>query len=79
MRTRPYLAWILAGLLGLALAAGISYAATQLSSQRIGLAAEPPSVGEELAPATRPAPGVRRERPDGDDRGAQRGGQDRDD
>ncbi|HEU4702945.1 MAG TPA: hypothetical protein VFS37_10725, partial [Conexibacter sp.] len=40
-------------LAGLALAAGITYAATQLSSQRIGLLAEPPSAGEELAPKGR--------------------------
>jgi len=51
MRTRSLLAWIAVGLLGLALAAGVTYAATQLSSQRIGLSAEPPSAGEELAPA----------------------------
>lgn len=49
MRTRTLLAWIAVGLLGLALAAGVTYAATQLSSQRIGLSAEPPSAGEELA------------------------------
>jgi hypothetical protein len=50
MRTRSLLLWIAVGLTGLALAAGVSYAATQLSSQRIGLSAEPPSAGEELAP-----------------------------
>jgi hypothetical protein len=50
MRTRSPLAWIAVGLAGLALAAGVTYAATQLSSQRIGLSAEPPSAGEELAP-----------------------------
>jgi hypothetical protein len=50
MRTRSLLAWIAVGLAGLALAAGVTYAATQLSSQRIGLSAEPPSAGEELAP-----------------------------
>ena len=49
MRARTLLAWIAAGLLGLALAAGVTYAATQLSSQRIGLSAEPPSAGQELA------------------------------
>ncbi len=53
MRARHLLAWIAVGLVGLALAAGVTYAATQLSSQRIGLSAEPPSAGEELAP---PAP-----------------------
>lgn len=50
MRTRTLLAWISAGLIGLALTAGATYAATQLSSQRIGLSAEPPSAGEMLAP-----------------------------
>jgi len=54
MRMRALLAWIAVGLVGLALAAGVTYAATQLSSQRIGLSAEPPSAGEELAPP-RPA------------------------
>lgn len=50
MRMRNLLVWIAVGLIGLALAAGVTYAATQLSSQRIGLSAEPPSAGEELAP-----------------------------
>lgn len=50
MRLRNLLVWIAVGLIGLALAAGVTYAATQLSSQRIGLSAEPPSAGEELAP-----------------------------
>jgi hypothetical protein len=49
MHTRTLLAWIAVGLIGLALAAGVTYAATQLSSQRIGLSAEPPSAGQELA------------------------------
>ncbi len=53
MRKRNVLAWIAAGLIGLGLAAGVTYAATQLSSQRIGLSAEPPSAGEELAPPHR--------------------------
>ena len=42
--------WILLALLGLAVAAGVSLAASQLVSQRIGLAAEPVSAGKELAP-----------------------------
>src|SRR5690242_7161901 len=42
--------WILLALLGLAVAAGVSVAASQLVSQRIGLAAEPPSAGKDLAP-----------------------------
>jgi len=52
MHARTLLAWIAVGLVGLVLAAGVTYAATQLSSQRIGLSAEPPSAGEELAPGT---------------------------
>lgn len=51
MRVRPLIVWFAVGLIGLALAAGVTYAATQLSSQRIGLSAEPPSAGDELAPA----------------------------
>ena len=42
--------WILLALLGLAVAAGVSVAASQLVSQRIGLAAQPPSAGKDLAP-----------------------------
>jgi hypothetical protein len=55
MHTRTLLAWIAVGLLGLGLAAGVTYAAMQLSSQRIGLSAEPPSAGEQLAPPRRTA------------------------
>ena len=51
VHTRTLLVWIAVGLAGLALAAGVTYAAMQLSSQRIGLSAEPPSAGEELAPS----------------------------
>jgi hypothetical protein len=43
--------WIALALLGLAVAAGVSVAASHLVSQRIGLAAEPVSAGRELAPA----------------------------
>lgn len=56
MRTRSLLVWIAVGLAGLALAAGVTYAATQLSSQRIGLSAEPPSAGEELVPKAAATP-----------------------
>lgn len=42
--------WIALALVGLAVAAGVSVAASQLVSQRIGLAAEPVSAGRELAP-----------------------------
>jgi hypothetical protein len=53
MHARTLLAWMAVGLVGLALAAGVTYAATQLSSQRIGLSAEPPSAGQELSPHAR--------------------------
>jgi hypothetical protein len=52
--------WVLGALAGVVLAAGVSYAASSLSTQRVGLSAEPPSAGAELAPAARatqtPAP-----------------------
>ena len=51
MCERGTLAWILAAVLGLAVAAGVMAAASHLSSQRVGLASEPPSAGERLAPA----------------------------
>jgi hypothetical protein len=55
VHTRTLFVWIAVGLAGLALAAGVTYAAMQLSSQRIGLSAEPPSAGEELAPPAKRA------------------------
>lgn len=67
MTARTVVAWIVAAVLGLALAAGITLAASQLSSQRIGLSGEPLSAGDELvprAPATKPSAGE----PSGDDR-----------
>ena len=48
--TRLGLRWTLLALLGLAVAAGVSVAASHLVSQRIGLASEPLSAGKELAP-----------------------------
>ena len=42
--------WALAALLGIALTAGITWATGQLTSQRIGLSAEPISAGSRLAP-----------------------------
>jgi hypothetical protein len=51
---RGTLAWILAAVLGLAVAVGVMAAASHLSSQRVGLASEPPSAGSRLAPAGRP-------------------------
>ena len=52
------LLWILGALAGVVLAAGVTYAASSLSTQRIGISSEPVSAGQELAPkatATRTA------------------------
>jgi hypothetical protein len=82
MTTRTVIAWIVAAVLGLALAAGITLAASQLSSQHIGLSGEPLSAGDELVPKARTTPTAttdagerhdphesaeRGEQPDGDD------------
>ena len=51
--------WILGALAGVVLAAGVTYAASSLSTQRIGLSSEPVNAGRELAPraaATRTPP-----------------------
>lgn len=42
--------WVLLALLGLVLAAGVTAAASELSNQRVGLASEPLSAGDDLAP-----------------------------
>lgn len=42
--------WVALALVGLAVAAGVSFAAGQVLSERIGLAAEPVSAGRDLAP-----------------------------
>jgi hypothetical protein len=52
--------WFLGALAGVVLAAGVSYAASSLSTQRVGLSAEPPSAGAELAPRATPKPRPRR-------------------
>lgn len=60
MGARTTLRWIALALAGLVIAAGASVAASRLAGQRIGLASEPITAGEELAPrqdrpaATRP-------------------------
>ena len=46
--------WILGALAGVVLAAGVTYAASSLSSPKVGLSAEPPSAGADLAPRTTP-------------------------
>ena len=56
MRARTVVAWIVAAMIGLVLAAGITIAASQLSSQRIGLAGEPPASGDVLVPRAAPGP-----------------------
>ena len=43
--------WCLGALAGVVLAAGVTYAASSLSTPRVGLSAEPPSAGADLAPA----------------------------
>src|SRR5688572_17476307 len=53
MSRRSLLAWSLAAIAGLLVAAGITLAASELSSQQIGLSSEPLSAGDELgAPAS---------------------------
>ena len=54
MSRRSILLWSLAALGGLLLAAGVTLAASSLSSQRIGLSAEPLSAGDDLAPSGSP-------------------------
>jgi hypothetical protein len=60
---RPAVLWTLAALAGIVLVAGLTLAASRLSSQRIGLSAEPLQAGQALAPAdvaSSPAPRARR-------------------
>jgi hypothetical protein len=52
--------WVLAGLLGIAIAAGITWATSQLTSQHIGLSSEPLSAARGLAPSSLERPPVRR-------------------
>jgi len=47
---RRTLLWCLAAIAGVVLVAGVTYAASGLSTQEIGLSSEPLSAGEELAP-----------------------------
>jgi hypothetical protein len=60
MTARIVVAWVVAAVLGLALAAGITLAASQLSSQRIGLSGEPLSAGDRLVPRAQARPAQRR-------------------
>jgi hypothetical protein len=59
MTARAVLGWIVAAVLGLALAAGLTQAVSQLSSQRIGLSGEPLSAGDQLVPHPRRHPTAR--------------------
>lgn len=50
MPLKSLLGWTALALLGLALAAGVTLAASELSSQKIGLQSEPLDAGRDLAP-----------------------------
>jgi hypothetical protein len=53
MPVRRILLWTLLALAGLLIAVGVTTAATSLTSQRVGLQAEPLDAGVELAPSSR--------------------------
>src|SRR5215208_4639060 len=48
--------WFVGALAGVVLAAGVTYAASSLSTQRIGISSEPASAGQDLAPARTETP-----------------------
>jgi len=48
--------WFLGALAGVVLAAGVTYAASSLSTPQVGLSGEPPSAGADLAPRTTATP-----------------------
>jgi hypothetical protein len=48
-------AWVALAIAGLVLAAGVSLAASHLSSQHIGLSSEPLDAGQQLVPKTTPS------------------------
>lgn len=63
MRVSTAFRWTTLALLGILVAAAVSIAASRLASQQIGLASEPISAGDALAPARkdhRPAPTAKR-------------------
>jgi hypothetical protein len=63
VRAPATLRWLGLALLGILVAAGVAIAASRLASQQIGLASEPISAGDALAPTLRPhgrRPGRRR-------------------
>ena len=49
--SKTVILWVLAAIAGVVLVAGVTYAASTLSTQTIGLSSEPLSAGEDLAPA----------------------------
>jgi hypothetical protein len=53
---RPVIAWTLAALGGIVVAAALTIAASRLSSQEIALSSEPLQAGQALAPRSTPAP-----------------------
>src|SRR5690349_7047045 len=52
--------WILAAVAGVLVVAGVTAAASTLSTQSVGLSSEPLTAGEELAPTTTPTPTPRK-------------------
>jgi hypothetical protein len=56
---RGIVAWTLAAVAGLVLAVAISYAASTLSSQHVGLSSEPLSAGDRLVPRATRTPTAR--------------------
>ena len=53
---RAVLAWTVAALAGLALTVALALATSRLVAVHVGLAGEPPTAGQELAPVPRTAP-----------------------
>lgn len=56
MRVPATMRWLGLALLGILIAAAVSVAASRLASQQIGLASQPISAGDALAPAARDKP-----------------------
>jgi hypothetical protein len=54
MKRSSAFVWVLFALIGLAVAAGVSIAASRLSSERIGLSSEPITAGKRLVPPRSP-------------------------
>src|SRR4051812_9732230 len=54
--SRSVILWSLAAVAGVVLVAGVTYAASGLSTQAIGLSSEPLTAGDKLAPAATATP-----------------------